>query len=110
MLKAITFSLSVTFSQAGAATSPPLSPRPFRSNFCGDMRQKFVCLWLKMGLGIHTVQCGAGTCSEGFVICFLKVPLACLGSMAAAVQPNGILQNLFHNLTPHIEYKVYRLE
>ena len=25
------------------------------------------------------------TCSEGFVICFLKVPLACLGSMAAAV-------------------------
>ena len=28
---------------------------------------------------------GAATCSEGFVICFLKVPLACLGSMAAAV-------------------------
>ena len=25
------------------------------------------------------------TCSEGFVICFLKVTLVCLGSMAAAV-------------------------
>ena len=33
---------------------------------------------------------GAATCSEGFVICFLKVPLACLGSMAAAVQPNNL--------------------
>ena len=33
---------------------------------------------------------GAATCSEGFVICFLKVPLACLGSMAAAVQPNSL--------------------
>ena len=26
---------------------------------------------------------GAATCFEGFVICFLKVPLACLGSMTA---------------------------
>ena len=33
---------------------------------------------------------GAATCSEGFLICFLKVPLACLGSMEAAVQPNGL--------------------
>ena len=36
---------------------------------------------------------GAATCSEGFVIYFLKVPLACLGSlgsMAAAVQPNSL--------------------
>ena len=33
---------------------------------------------------------GAATCSEGFVICFLKVPLACLGNMAAAVQPNSL--------------------
>ena len=32
---------------------------------------------------------GAATCSEGFVICFLQVPLACLGSTAAAVQPNS---------------------
>ena len=31
---------------------------------------------------------GAATCSEGFAIFFLKVPLACMGSMAAAVQPN----------------------
>ena len=33
---------------------------------------------------------GAATCFEGFVICFLKVPLACLGSVAAAVQPNSL--------------------
>ena len=33
---------------------------------------------------------GAATCSEGFVICFPKVSLSCLGSMAAAVQPNGL--------------------
>ena len=33
---------------------------------------------------------GAATCSEGFVTCFLKVPLACLGCMAAAVQPSGL--------------------
>ena len=36
------------------------------------------------------LQGGAATCSEGFVICFLKVPLACLGSMAAAIQPNSL--------------------
>ena len=33
---------------------------------------------------------GAATCFDGFVICFLKVPLACLGSIAAAVQPNSL--------------------
>ena len=33
---------------------------------------------------------GAVTCSEGFVMYFLKVPLACLGSMAVAVKPNGL--------------------
>ena len=40
---------------------------------------------------------GAATCSEGFVICFLKVSLACLGSMAAAVQPKawGTLRKQF---------------
>ena len=50
-----------------------------------------------------TIQSGAATCEKGFVICFHKVPLICLGSMAAAVQPNGlwnsqgnILQNPFH--------------
>ena len=35
------------------------------------------------------IQSGAAAYSEGFVKCFLKVPLACMGSMAAAVQPNG---------------------
>ena len=33
---------------------------------------------------------GAATCSEGFVICFIKVPLAYLNSMAAAVYPNSL--------------------
>ena len=37
----------------------------------------------------HGILGGAATCSEGFVICFLKVSLACLGSMAAAVQPTA---------------------
>ena len=32
-----------------------------------------------------TIQSGAATCEKGFVICFHKVPLICLGSMAAAV-------------------------
>ena len=33
---------------------------------------------------------GRPTCSEGFVIYFKKVPLTCLGCMAAAVQPNSL--------------------
>ena len=33
---------------------------------------------------------GAATFSEGFVICFLIVPPACLGSMAAAVKTNSL--------------------
>ena len=35
--------------------------------------------------GADPILGGAATCSEGFVIYSLKVPLACLGSMAAAV-------------------------
>ena len=38
----------------------------------------------------HIVLCGAATCSEGFVICSLKVPLACLGSMAGSVMANSL--------------------
>ena len=45
--------------------------------------------------------------NPGFVICFLKVPLAFLGSTAAAVQPNGLwnsqktfCKTFFHNLPP----------
>ena len=38
---------------------------------------------------------GAATCSKGFVICFLKIPLACLGSMAAAVQPNSLGKTVY---------------
>ena len=33
---------------------------------------------------------GAATCSKGFVVHFLKVPLACWGSSVAAVQPNSL--------------------
>ena len=31
------------------------------------------------------IQFEAATCSEGFVICFLEVPLACLGGIATPV-------------------------
>ena len=34
---------------------------------------------------------------KGFIKCFLKVPLACLGSRAAEVQPNGP----WNSRTPH---------
>ena len=36
------------------------------------------------------VQSMAAGCEKGFVKCFLKVPLASLGSMAVVVQPNGL--------------------
>ena len=39
---------------------------------------------------LYIVQSGAATCSEGFVICFLEAPLACLSSITAAVQPNSL--------------------
>ena len=35
-------------------------------------------------------QSGASGCEKGFVKCFLRVPLACLGSMATAVEPNSL--------------------
>ena len=41
---------------------------------------------------------GAATCSEGFATCFLKVPVACLGSIAAAVQPGELSENILQNL------------
>ena len=43
-----------------------------------------------ISLSQHTILGGVDTCSEGSIICFLKVPLACLGSMEAEVQPNGL--------------------
>ena len=44
------------------------------------------------------VQSGAAGCIKGFVKCFLEVPLACLGSMTAAVQHNSLYnsQKTFH--------------
>ena len=57
---------------------------------------------------IHTWQLtllgGAATCSEGFVTCFLKVPLACLGGMEAAVEPNslGSLRKHFTKLSEQV--------
>ena len=53
---------------------------------------------------------------KGFVKCFLKVPLACLGSMAAAVhctaQPpvelsENILQNLLNKLPPQTVLRLH---
>ena len=39
-----------------------------------------------ISLSQHTILGGVDTCSEGSIICFLKVvPLACLGSMEASV-------------------------
>ena len=53
------------------------------------------------------IQSGAAGWGKGFVTCFLEVPLACLGSMAAAVQPKlpvelseNMLQNILLNLPP----------
>ena len=40
----------------------------------------------------------AAGCVIGFVTCFLEVPLACLGIMAAAVQPNCLSENMLQNL------------
>ena len=48
---------------------------------------------------------GAASCSEGFVVCFLKVPHACWGSMAAATQPNGpggLSENILQNLSEQV--------
>ena len=39
---------------------------------------------------IMAILVGAATCFKGFVTCSLKIPLACLGSMAAAVKPKGL--------------------
>ena len=36
------------------------------------------------------IQSGAAGCEKGLVKCFQKVSLASLGSMGAAVQPNGL--------------------
>ena len=41
-------------------------------------------------VGSRTLLGGAATCSEGLVICFPRVPLACLGCMAAALQPKSL--------------------
>ena len=41
-------------------------------------------------LSVRKVQSGAGGCVKGFVKCFLEVQLACLGNMAAAVQPTSL--------------------
>ena len=38
----------------------------------------------------NNIQSKAATCEKGFENCFLKVSLACLGSMAAAVLPSGL--------------------
>ena len=50
---------------------------------------------------------GAATCSEGFVVNFLKVPLACWGSSVAAVQPNSLgnsqfAENILQNLSEQV--------
>ena len=46
------------------------------------------CYMIPRGSCHAFLQSGAAGCEKGFVKCFLKVLLACRGSMAAAVQPN----------------------
>ena len=61
---------------------------------------------------------GAATCSEGFVKSFIKVPLACLGSMhgscSISLQPGELSekseQNLWNKWPPHQEYMGELLE
>ena len=58
---------------------------------------------------LFTVHSGGVRLRKGLVKCFLKVPIACLGNTAAAVETNqwpvensgNISQNLFHNLAVH---------
>ena len=61
---------------------------------------------------------GAATCFEGFVKSFIKVPLACLGSMhgscSISLQPGELSekseQNLWNKWPPHPEYMGELLE
>ena len=53
-----------------------------RKKHGGERGLRVICLYSVLG--------AAATCSEGFAICFLEVPHAGLGSMAAAVQPNSL--------------------
>ena len=57
-------------------------------------RRKQHVRWKSQQRELTALHCavlgGAATCSEGFVICFPKVPLACLFSMAATGQPNSL--------------------
>ena len=65
--------------------------------FLQEMKlQKFRNLTIAASYGrmhsnsIEIIPGGAATCSEGCVVNFLKVPLACWGSSVAAVQPNSL--------------------
>ena len=60
--------------------------------------------WRNQEQGI-TLPGGEATCSEGFVVSFLKVPHASWSSMAAAVQPNGpgrLSENILQNLSEQV--------
>ena len=50
--------------------------------------------WTYDGYQVRAYMCsgyaGSSRHGKGFVKCFLKVPPACLGSTATAVQPNGL--------------------
>ena len=54
-----------------------------------------------------TLQSAAATYSQGFVICFLKVPLACMYSCSTAQWPGELsdicLQKLWNKLPPQTE-------
>ena len=89
------------------STKTPMSEGEMGEVLCRGV-QNYSCLFessctsaaRKLGQPMHSQSAnffyttllggGAATCSDGVVICFLKVLLACLGSMAAAVQPNSL--------------------
>ena len=64
----------------------PGSVRPPHTKGNPSVQVGQICPSLKL----IPIQSGAAACLECFVMFFLKIFLACVGSMAASVQPNGL--------------------
>ena len=78
--------------RSGCASARPTPRcRASRSRTCSSGTRSRPRWRSSTGMGrANNIHCGAATCSEGFLICFLKLSLAGLGSMADAVQPNSL--------------------
>ena len=56
-----------------------------------------------LNLQLKYVHTGVSGCEQGFITCFLEVPLASLSCSSAPLPvelSENMLQNLFHNLMP----------